>query len=210
MAIKRKARRYDEGGMTEEDVRSFAGIPENESNAGMKEAYTKPESKPEPEPTKSVEPSNFKQAFAAARKSGDKTFEFGGKKYTTEMASSKPAKVTDTGDESTRLASRVPKPALKYQSLQDREIEAEAKRRSEGRPFYGDSFLSQGIKAIKERISGNASGERGQGRVLKDARIKADEQKFMGSGMKKGGSVSSASKRADGIATKGKTKGRIC
>lgn len=29
------------------------------------------------------------------------------------------------------------------------------------------------------------------------------------SGMKKGGSVSSASKRADGIATKGKTKGRM-
>ncbi len=27
---------------------------------------------------------------------------------------------------------------------------------------------------------------------------------------KKGGSVSSASKRADGIATKGKTKGKIC
>ena len=29
-------------------------------------------------------------------------------------------------------------------------------------------------------------------------------------GMKKGGSVSSASKRADGIATKGKTRGKIC
>ena len=29
-------------------------------------------------------------------------------------------------------------------------------------------------------------------------------------GMKKGGSVSSASKRADGIAQKGKTKGKIC
>jgi len=29
-------------------------------------------------------------------------------------------------------------------------------------------------------------------------------------GMKKGGSVGSASKRADGIATKGKTKGKIC
>jgi hypothetical protein len=28
--------------------------------------------------------------------------------------------------------------------------------------------------------------------------------------MKSGGSVSSASKRADGIATKGKTKGRMC
>lgn len=31
----------------------------------------------------------------------------------------------------------------------------------------------------------------------------------MGGGMKKGGKVSSASKRADGIATKGKTKGRM-
>jgi hypothetical protein len=30
------------------------------------------------------------------------------------------------------------------------------------------------------------------------------------SGMKKGGSVSSASKRADGIASKGKTRGKIC
>jgi hypothetical protein len=29
-------------------------------------------------------------------------------------------------------------------------------------------------------------------------------------GMKKGGSVSSASRRADGIATKGKTRGKIC
>jgi len=29
-------------------------------------------------------------------------------------------------------------------------------------------------------------------------------------GMKSGGSVSSASKRADGIATKGKTRGRMC
>ena len=32
----------------------------------------------------------------------------------------------------------------------------------------------------------------------------------MGKAFKKGGSVSSASKRGDGIASKGKTKGRIC
>lgn len=35
------------------------------------------------------------------------------------------------------------------------------------------------------------------------------EKKRESRGMKKGGSVSSASKRADGIATKGKTKGRM-
>ena len=34
-------------------------------------------------------------------------------------------------------------------------------------------------------------------------------QRFGGMGMKKGGSVSSASKRADGCAVKGKTKGKI-
>ena len=32
----------------------------------------------------------------------------------------------------------------------------------------------------------------------------------MGAGMKKGGSVSSASKRADGIAQRGKTRGKFC
>lgn len=31
------------------------------------------------------EPSSFKEAFAAARAAGDKTFEFGGKKYNTDM-----------------------------------------------------------------------------------------------------------------------------
>jgi hypothetical protein len=32
----------------------------------------------------------------------------------------------------------------------------------------------------------------------------------LGSSYKKGGSVSSASKRADGIAQKGKTRGKMC
>jgi hypothetical protein len=46
-------------------------------------------------------------------------------------------------------------------------------------------------------------------RMLKDATIRKSEQKFMGSGMKKGGSVGSASRRGDGIAQRGKTRGRI-
>lgn len=40
-----------------------------------------------------------------------------------------------------------------------------------------------------------------------DKRKKEEEMKAQG--MKKGGKVSSASKRADGIASKGKTRGRI-
>ena len=57
-----------------------------------------------------------------------------------------------------------------------------------------------------------------QGRVIKDVvstarkypRYSEGESSFeQEMGMKKGGKVSSASKRADGIATKGKTRGRI-
>ena len=39
---------------------------------------------------------------------------------------------------------------------------------------------------------------------------RTEEEKAMMSNYKKGGSVSSASKRADGIAVKGKTRGKIC
>lgn len=38
----------------------------------------------------------------------------------------------------------------------------------------------------------------------------AGTQAVAGEGMKRGGSVSSASRRADGIATKGKTRGKLC
>ena len=47
-------------------------------------------------------------------------------------------------------------------------------------------------------------------RVLKNPAIRKSEQKFMGSlTFAKGGSVSSASRRGDGIATKGKTRGKM-
>jgi hypothetical protein len=82
----------------------------------------------------------FKEAFAAARKEGDKTFEWRGKKYTTEMAPSKP--------------------------------KAPAKRR----PLPGKSSEGQMSSVV---------------------------------GAKKGGMVSSASKRGDGCAIKGKTRGRM-
>ena len=39
--------------------------------------------------SRASEPQSFKEAFAAARKGGAKTFEYKGKKYTTEMASAR-------------------------------------------------------------------------------------------------------------------------
>jgi hypothetical protein len=91
----------------------------------------------------SAKTSRFGAAFAAARKAGDKTFEFNGKKYTTEMASEK---------------KKVPAKAAPSKGLPGRSTEG----------------------SVSDVV-----------------------------GAKKGGMISSASKRADGIATKGKTRGKM-
>lgn len=63
-----------------------------------------------------------------------------------------------------------------YETPYDR---ARREDREQGRDF--DSLVS----GLKNRIA--TAGDRGE--VLKDARIRKDEQQFMGSGMKKGGKV---------------------
>lgn len=185
---KRKVKRYDEGGVTDEDLSAANATEDPIATLNERKGWTGGE---EPVAKKQT----FKEAFAAARKSGDKTFQWEGKKFTTEMAGEKkPAKVTDTGDEVARLAARSPKPELKYQSLQDRARDYAAAREKSGVGMYG---VTKREKVPVEE------------RVMKNPRIVASEQKFMGSGMKKGGSVASASRRGDGIAQRGKTRGKL-
>ena len=79
--------------------------------------------------TKAEQPkaaSTFKEAFASARKGGLKVFEFGGKKYTTEMKGAKAAKPA-VKSEAPSAASQVPAPRedkvakpLRYESAQER------------------------------------------------------------------------------------------
>jgi hypothetical protein len=103
---------------------------------------------------------------------------------------------TDTGDESARLENRYKKPAPKYETPYDR---MNRSNREAGTDF--DSMVGK----LKNRITG--ASDRGQDRILTGIKKKSDENKFMGStGMKSGGKVSSASKRADGCAIRGKTR----
>jgi hypothetical protein len=65
------------------------------------------------------------------------------------------------------------------------------------------------VGKLKSRITGAPNS--GQDRILTGIKKNAGENKFMGkTGMKSGGSVSTASRRADGIATKGKTRCKMC
>ena len=109
---------------------------------------------------------SFGQAFAAARRAGDSTFMFNGKKYTTEMK----------GEAKKPAATPKAEPA-----------KAEPAKAEPAKTQPSRSRISQAKGSMAEKM-----------RALGINRYKS------------GGSVkSSASKRADGIAVKGKTKGRM-
>lgn len=141
-----KIKKYEEGGSTE--LPDYEREPDIEDKGlqGAAVAAYKVEKGMNPNVNEDM---TFKERFAQARKDGDKTFEWRGKKFTTEVASDKPK------------ASVKPK----------------------------ESFSPS--KSI-----GASSGK------------KAPDFMRKAMGMKAGGSV--ASKRGDGIAQRGKTRGKIC
>lgn len=80
---------------------------------------------------------DFKSAFAAARKGGSSTFEWNGKKYTTEMASAKPAskpaassRENQSMAETTRLKDAKPSGSGKYAAGPDTAMYEQSRRRA--------------------------------------------------------------------------------
>jgi hypothetical protein len=66
-------------------------------------------------------------------------------------------------------------------------------------------YIVEPVKAAGKRLYENVMGTPEQNRIAKEREDKRNAAK----GMKKGGKVSSASKRGDGCCIKGKTKGRF-
>jgi hypothetical protein len=127
--------------------------------------------------------SGFGAAFAEARADGKKTFEYppgSGEKFTTQTKEEKDREVTPEAKK------------VMDQTRRDREGNFRAQARK----------ADVAMETPEERGAMNLEG------------FKRDKKDMAGSGeyspFKKGGSVkSSASKRADGIAIRGKTKGRM-
>lgn len=199
----RKVKRYAEGDYIEDDaVPTAAQNAKNIEDAGTMELERVRDKA-------ASEPSNFKEAFAAARSAGDKTFEWGGKKFTTELAGSKTA--ASTAKSTTPRGDDTANPAVKqrmrddtinadvkqgpkkgqYMSLQDRAREYERARAASGTGMYGT------------KKSEPAETKRTPGRGVINTRD-VDQTTLLPKKMAKGGMT--ASKRADGIATRGKTK----
>jgi hypothetical protein len=133
---------------------------------------------------------SFKESFRRARQAGLKDFTFGGKKYTTELAS---------GDKGTSAKSAL----------------ASAVKRAEGKEAGAKSSSVREMAASPNSETATDDPRNPgyfKGRVNPKTLLPYQSEMKNGGKVKayaKGGSVSSASKRADGCATKGKTKCKV-
>ena len=175
----KKVKRYSAGGMggyeDTDDYKNLISAQEREDVGAIGDRFAKDmkEQKEVDEigskfaKTLKKDTPSFKTAFAAARKSGDKTFEWNGKKYTTELASEKkPAKASTTS-----------------------------------------TAPSSSDRSVAKADSSNFSDRMAYKRATQ-SKMAADKKAAAGAGYKSGGTVS-ASRRADGCAQRGKTRGKM-
>jgi hypothetical protein len=143
----------------------------------------------------------FKEAFADARKSGDKSFTWNGKRYTTETAGDKSAYKSRAG------VGRSGMPVGTHNAPREESVEYDAAQK---RPNEDYRLPSSMLKAAGRGIANALSAPKNANRdTSSEAKDRAQQRKPSASYMKSGGSVSSASRRADGIAQRGKTKGKM-
>ena len=142
--------------------------------------------------------SEFGKAFREARASGDKTFTFKGKKYTTDMA---PAEQKSIGNKS-KMGEYVPRDS------DTRKGEIMTSKNAVGR----DNYVRSGQKSFDtEREPEAAASTNKPGTNISYENTETSDMSMRhGGAVKKMASGGSASSRADGIATKGKTRGKMC
>ena len=162
------------------------------------------------EPAKAAQP-KFGAAFAEARKAGLKTFEHNGKRYTTQLKDEAPKKAVEAKREEPVAKAEIPGPKKSASS------ELQPGDAGYGRQSFGNASKS----TFGQRQQGSNESEE-MGKPAKKKLPVSENMWFQREAMgknysplkaknlKKGGSVkSSASSRADGIAQRGKTRGRM-
>jgi hypothetical protein len=135
--------------------------------------------------------SAFGKAFRAARDAGDTEFEFNGKKYNTKL------KEEDSGSSKSSTRAARPTSTETRSAPEPRESAVAASNDQTSSAPSSDSSSSS--KSWWTTPNKNLQeGTFPSGKEIRSA---------LGSSYKKGGSVSS---RADGIAQRGKTRGKMC
>ena len=156
---------------------------------------------------------SFKDAFKAAKDGS--VFEWRGKKYKKEYADGKKssaAKSSAPKVEVEKTETKVEMPASSgargYRGSKPGSARVGSGRYDDPTSSYGERVLSP----FKRLVGGNLFGQREVERVARGAGVGTEEarRRLREAGMKRGGMVkSSASRRADGIAQRGKTRGKF-
>jgi hypothetical protein len=155
-------KRYADGGETTEYVDGRAPEVNESSSVTSKSVSSDTEALPAAEESAKPEYKSFKEAFAAERKAGNKTFEYMGKKYTTDMAAR--TTVRDTGSDVARKEASYPKPALRAETNRDRAERYVAKRaaaRAEAaaNPARGRSGVMMASGGVVKRATVKSHGK---------------------------------------------------
>lgn len=163
----------------------------------------------------------FGDAFKRNKANGEKEFEYKGKKYTTktkedgdkdiQAAGSKFAKMSNAMTNAPKGTSDTAKSAL-MRATQDASKDYEKKARSSGYMKEADAKTKANLKSMAAKAEEDDVQAAIAENVAFDRKSRAAEDNDLGQtyGMKKGGKVSSASSRGDGIAQRGKTRGKVC
>jgi hypothetical protein len=155
-------KRYADGGETTEYVDGRAPEVNESSSVTSKSVSSDTEALPAAEESAKPEYKSFKEAFAAERKAGNKSFEYMGKKYTTDMAAR--TTVRDTGSDVARKEASYPKPALRAETNRDRAERYVAKRaaaRAEAaaNPARGRSGVMMASGGVVKRATVKSHGK---------------------------------------------------
>jgi len=142
--------------------------------------------------------SAFGKAFREARAAGDKTFTFNGKKYTTDMA---PEEQKSVGG----------KPKMGAYVPRDSDTRKGEIMRSKN-AVPRDNYVRSGQKSFdtEREPEALASPNKPGTNISYENTDVSDMSMKRGGAVKKMANGGSASSRADGIAIKGKTRGKMC
>lgn len=162
--------------------------------------------------------STFKEAFKDAREEGKKTFEWNGKKYSTEMESPKAS--MDSGVPKKDKSDEKVGKGYEDVGKEDKRNRGTAGALGAAAVGLGGAALLSGMKRSEEQRKERELSKGREDRSMRSPvrNISAEEATWEGEGgkaHKKGGKVKkmagggSASSRGDGCAVRGKTKGRM-
>ena len=234
--MKHKVKRYSEGDLVDGD-----DIPmDMEPRRAIKDYMTNPAKETEGGYTSPLKKS-FKETFAEAVRDKKKTFEFGGKQYTTELASgkgsrsskydgvAKSSELDSSKKEDRSPSSAIPialggagaaavaaKMAMSKRGEGKKDSLAERVKAREGRSQSGSTVGKMPGTSLNDPYAMTLGGDLDPKRTLRGNKrmgMDSKDTEFKRGGqikkMSSGGKTSSASKRADGCAVRGKTKGRM-